>query len=107
MLEIDNIIYFDNDDDFYAFAVNPSFIINECSNNSGYYYDFNFTNDYNNAIGCGKSFMIRDKKSKVNKHKCVYNRTVCKQVDNLKPYYGNWSEVRINKKIKLREENGD
>jgi hypothetical protein len=51
--------------------------------------------------------MMRDKKSKVNKHKCVYNRMVCKQVDNLKPYYGNWSEVRINKKIKLREENGD
>ena len=32
MLELDNVIYFDTDDDFYSYAVKPNFVVNQNPN---------------------------------------------------------------------------
>jgi hypothetical protein len=85
-----NIIYFENDDEFYKFAVVPELIVKkgyvEHLGKEVFYTDFDFTNNYIDAVNSGKSFVIKDPDSKVYKHKSVSFRTECKPVSNLKKY---------------------
>ena len=106
MLELDNILYFDNDDDFFAFTVKPQVII--CDNESGYSgYDIDFTDDYKNAVSNNKRFCIKDENSKVYKHNCVSYKLMSKDVQNLEPYFAGFTDKKINKKLQALEENGD
>lgn len=85
-----DIIYFNNDDEFYNFAVVPELVVKkgyvEHLDRDVYYTDFNFTNNYIDAINAGKSFVIKDPDSKIFKHQSVSFRTECKPVSNLKKY---------------------
>ena len=87
----DCVMYFDTDDDFYQFCVEPVLIAREYTNNRGdidYYSDFNFTNAYQDAIKNNIAFVIRDKNSNILKHKGVVSyKTISKQTQNLKPWY--------------------
>jgi len=74
-------IYFDNDDDFYAFSVNPTLINKEfidANGNVRYYCD---------AVNSGKKFIIKDENSNIYKHQAVSFRTISKPVSNLGYYY--------------------
>ena len=86
-----NVIYFDNDDDFYQFCVEPQLVSREYTNNNGeidQYLDFNFTPGYNDAIDNATIFVINDKNSNILKHNNVVSyRTISKKVDNVKPWY--------------------
>ena len=85
-----NIIYFNNDDEFFNFCVNPEIVINETTDangNPGCYYTFNFTDVYNSCIRDGKKFIIMDDNSRIFKNKCVSYRTITKPVENLEPYF--------------------
>lgn len=106
MLELDNIIYFDSDDDFYAFSVKPIAMI--CSNAcDSLGYDFDFTDDYKNALTNNKRFCIKDENSKVYKHNCVSYKLISKDVQNLEPYFAKFTDRKISKKLQQLEENGD
>lgn len=93
-----DIMCFDTDDDFYTFCVNPVLVVKEYTNKNGeidQYSDFDFTNDYNDAINRNIAFVIRDKNSQILKHKGIVSyRTVSKQTQNLLPY---WYEKIYNK----------
>lgn len=86
------IMYFDNDDDFYNFCVNPKLFARELSvTNNGeklYSYDFDYTDAYKNALSDNKLFVIKDEDSQIYKHKAVSYRTITKPVKNLEQYLG-------------------
>ena len=89
--EYTDVMYFNTDDDFYAFCVEPVLVVKEYINNSGQvdqYTDFNFTNAYEEAVKNNIAFAIRDKKSQILKHNGVVSyRTISKQSQNLKPWF--------------------
>ncbi len=97
--DFDSVIYFDTDNDFYNFCVEPVLIPKEYTNQNGeidQYSDFNFTSCYNDAIDRNIAFVIRDKNSQILKHNGVVSyRTISKQTQNLLPY---WYEKIFNKK---------
>ena len=106
MLELDNVIYFDNDNDFFAFSVKPEIMI--CDNTTGCIgYDIDFTDGYKNAISNNKKFCIKDENSKIYKHNCVSYKLLSKDVLNLEPYFAGFTDKKINKKLEKVEENGD
>ena len=80
-----NIIYFENDDEFYEFCVNPSLKVVEGKN--GHYTDFDFNYAYEKALKEGKRFVIKDEDSQIYKRGFVSYRTVTKKVENLDPYF--------------------
>ena len=89
---LDNVIYFDNDDEFYDYCVEPKLITIPFVDKNGdtrYYTDFNFTNAYNNDVKDGKIFIIKDENSQIYKHKAVSYRTITKEISNLEPWYKN------------------
>ena len=53
MIELDNVIYFDTDDDFYNYAVKPNFVVNQ-NPNGGMSYDMDMTDEYKLAVENGK-----------------------------------------------------
>jgi len=86
----DNIIYFDNDKEFYEFCVIPNLVVNEYIDDLGnvkYYTDFDFSSPYLNAIKQGKKFMIMDSDSQIFKHQAVSYRTITKPIENLEQYF--------------------
>ena len=86
----DNIIYFDNDQEFYDYAVIPELVPVKYISKSGeerYYTDFNFTPQYNNAVKDGITFIIKDEDSQIYKHGCVSFRTISKDIPNLEPWF--------------------
>lgn len=89
--EYTDVMYFNTDDDFYAFCVEPVLVVKEYINNSGQVdqcTDFNFTNAYEEAVKNNIAFVIRDKKSQILKHNGVVSyRTISKQSQNLKPWF--------------------
>lgn len=103
MLTLDNTIYFDNDNDFFDYAVNPALIANQ-SDSGNVFYDFNFTDEYLNAVNNGMSFMIKDRLSKIYKHNCVSYKTLSKPVSNLKQYQGSFTDLILDKKLQLVQE---
>ena len=86
-----DVMYFNTDDDFYAFCVEPVLVAKEYINNSGQvdqFADFNFTNAYEEAVKNNVAFVIRDKNSQILKHNGVVSyRTISKQSQNLKPWF--------------------
>ena len=86
----DNIIYFDNDNEFYEYCVVPELVPVQYINSEGnekYYCDFNLSSQYNNAINNGTRFIIKDEDSQIYKHGCVSYRTISKDIQNLDPWY--------------------
>lgn len=90
------IMYFDNDDDFYNFCVNPKLFARELSvTNNGeklYSYDFDYTDAYKKALSDNKLFVIKDEDSQIYKHKAVSYRTITKPVKNLEQYLGKFDD---------------
>ena len=97
MLELDNVIYFDTDDDFYNYAVKPNFVVNQ-NPTGGMFYDMDMTDEYKLAVENGKLFCIKDENSAIYKHGCVSCRTLSKQVQNLEPYFADFTDRIIEKK---------
>lgn len=85
----DNIIYFDSDEDFYKFCVVPELITIECDIDGvkHYYYDFDFSYLYKDAIKQGKHFIIKDENSSIFKNKTISYRTITKPIQNLYQYF--------------------
>jgi len=85
-----NILFFDTDDDFYNFCVDPCIVPVKDTLPDGtenYYTTFNFTNDYNDAVAQGKTFIIKNENSQIFKRGCVSCGFHTKKVKNLEPYY--------------------
>lgn len=95
MKTIDNIIYFDNDQEFYDYSVIPELTPIAYTDKSGterYYTDFSFTPQYHNAINNGMTFIIKDEDSQIYKHGGVSYRTIFKEVPNLEPWFDDEDE---------------
>lgn len=89
MLQIPKKMYFDTDDDFYNFCVEPSIVQKERTLKNGESlksFDFNFTWDYNDAINNNVMFIIKDPNSQIYKNQAVSYRTITKPVSNLEEY---------------------
>ena len=107
MLELDNVIYFDTDDDFYNYAVKPNFVVNQ-NPNGRMCYDMDMTDEYKLAVENGKLFCIKDENSAIYKHGCVSCRTLSKQVQNLEPYFTDFTDRIIEKKTnEVKNSNGN
>jgi len=90
MEAIDKVIYFDNDQEFYDYAVIPELVPISYIDKSGiekYYTDFNFTEPYTNAVNDGMIFIIKDEDSQIYKHGGVSYRTIFKEIPNLEPWF--------------------
>lgn len=87
-----NIIYFDNDDEFYEYAVVPEIVAYKTNHIDKfgypiYYYDWNFSDMYNDDIKNGMLYMIKDENSQIFKHGAVTYSTITKSVPNLQQYF--------------------
>ena len=94
-IKVPQVMFFDNDDDFYTFCVTPQIVARNYINHNGemdQYGDFDFTPAYNDAINKGIQFVILDPNSQIIKHNNVVSyRTISKKVQNLNNYrYGNY-----------------
>jgi len=90
MIEKDNIIYFDNDNEFYEYCVVPELIpvqYIDKDGNENYYNDFKLSSQYNIALNKGKRFIIKDENSQIFKHGCVSYRTISKDIQNLDQWF--------------------
>lgn len=86
-----NIIFFNDDNEFYQYCVVPELIPVQYIDNSGdtkFYTDFNFTPEYKNAINNGMTFIIKDENSNIFKHGSVSYRTITKDIQNLEQWFG-------------------
>lgn len=80
------IRYFENDDEFYAYCVDPRII--PLKSDEGFYYTtFNFTPQYICDVNNGVKFIIKDINSKIFKHKVVCVGLMSKRVQNLEEYF--------------------
>jgi len=89
MEERNNVIYFDCDDSFYDFCVNPRITIIDTVDTNGnktYKQHVDYTQTYKDAVAAGKQFVIKDPKSQINKHKTVSYRSAVLPVQNLLAY---------------------
>lgn len=88
----DSIMFFDTDDDFYQFCIDPSPKFNTDDIDAGLAtvlsYTYDFTKSYYDAIADGIKFVIKDPKSVISKHGSVHHRLINKPVQNLEPYHG-------------------
>ena len=80
------IRYFENDDDFYNYCVDPR-IVPMKSDEGFYYTTFNFTPQYLSDVDNGVVFIIKDVNSKIFKHKTVSVGLMNKRVQNLEQYF--------------------
>lgn len=97
MEDENNIIFFDNDNDFYEFCVEPKVFPakDEHLQDLGY-IDFNLSAAYQDAVTAGKSFMIKDINSQIYKKGCVSYRTISKPIKNLKKYSAKYRNAKNN-----------
>lgn len=89
--DTDNIMYFDNDECFADFCIKPAYIIVTskcCDGQDRMFADYDFTDEYKNAVSCGKRFCIRDLHSHVNKDGYLAYKSATKKIDNVEKYYG-------------------
>ena len=82
---VDKDLFFDNDDEFYEFAVIPALVVKQ-SNAGTAYTDFEFTDLYKDAIANDRHFYIKDEKSRIAKHKAVSYGVLTKPVQNIGEY---------------------
>ena len=80
------IRYFDNDDDFYNYCVDPR-IVPMKSKEGFYYTTFNFTPQYLSDVNNGVKFVIKDVNSKIFKRQAVCVGLMNKRVQNLEQYF--------------------
>ena len=94
MITLDNIIFFDSDDEFYNFAVVPQTYVKyvNYNNESRPVMDFDLSYKYNRAIDNNYNFIIRNEDSQIYKHGCVNFGCMSKPIKNLKPYFKNFTE---------------
>ena len=88
----DKIIYFENDDEFFDYAVIPQLIgikYLDDNGNEKYYYDFELSSQYNNAVNNDYIFIIKDENSKIYKRRYVTYHTISKEIKNLEPWFNN------------------
>lgn len=78
----DNIIYFNNDNEFYDWAVNPNPVINRSQTGIPYFY-FDTTKNYQDALNSGKKFCIKDKNSLIKKRGCCCYRSCVIPIENI------------------------
>lgn len=78
--------YFENDDEFYSYAVDPRIIPMKLKEGV-YYTTFNFTPQYLSDVDNGVIFVIKDVNSKIFKHKAVCVGLMNKRVQNLEQYF--------------------
>lgn len=84
-------IYFDDDQEFYDYAVIPNLkVVNYVGNDGSerYHTDFDLSSQYFNALNNGMTFVIKDPNSQIYKHGCVSYRTISKPIENLFPWIG-------------------
>lgn len=81
-----NTIYFDSDDEFLTFCVDPRPVIRKGKHAK--YVDFNFTKHYKDELDNGTRFCIKDENSVITKRGAVTFMTESKAVENLDPWYG-------------------
>lgn len=91
-----NAIFFDNDDEFYQFAVNPLLTVTNGDNIP--YSDWNFTDGYNSALAANTDFIICDDNSKTYKNQSVSYRTITKPVTIKR--YDKLGEIHTKRKVK-------
>ena len=85
-----NVLYFDNDDDFTRFCMDPTLKTYEYTDAEGnvkYKCDYEFSPAYNHAIEQGKVFVILDPKSRILKNGDLTYRSTTKTIDNLDLMY--------------------
>ena len=78
--------YFENDDEFYSYPVDPRIIPMKLKEGV-YYTTFNFTPQYLSDVDNGVMFVIKDANSKIFKHKAVSVGIMNKRVQNLEQYF--------------------
>ena len=97
-----SIMYFDNDDEFYQFCVNPEIITSpytRVDGTTGYIADWDFSQGYKDAIDKGIHFIIKDEDSSIYKHGAITHRVNTKKIQNLDPYYKMPSKIKGMKKL--------
>ena len=83
-------MYFDNDDEFYIFSVDPNIITTpytRADGTTGYVADWDFTQGYKDAVADGVRFIIKDEDSQIYKHKAITHRVATKPISNLEQYF--------------------
>ncbi len=81
--------YFDNDEEFFKFCVVPVMVTNKETNDDGtscFESDWDFTQEYKDAVKDGIRFIIKDENSQIYKHQAVTFNVITKPVDNLEYY---------------------
>lgn len=90
--ENNKYMFFDCDNDFYEFSINPNPIFNTKDYEEGLSkyltFTYDFSEAYYDAINNGITFVIKDPNSAITKHNCISHRTITKPVQNLEPYMG-------------------
>ena len=81
------VMCFENDDEFFDFAVNPLIRVMEDPKSGTHYYDYDLTTNYNDALKDNVEFIIRDPNSLISKRNCVSYKLISKKIQNMHPYY--------------------
>lgn len=79
----DNRMFFKNDDEFINFCLKSDPTIYHNDEYNFRYFDYDFTDEYNNAINNGINFIINDPNSLVFKRKAVNKGLITKPIQNL------------------------
>lgn len=77
------IIVFDTDNDFELYALKPDYGIYKSEISGMYYYDADFTDQYQKDLEDGVCYCIDCPESKVRKRKCVSKGAISKDVENI------------------------
>lgn len=76
-----NKICFDNDEEFFNFAVKPQIVVRQGKH--GLYTDWEFTDEYEDAVSRGVRFVVSDPNSRIMKNQIVCYKTISKNVENV------------------------
>jgi len=79
------VIIFENDADFEAYAIDPTYRI-KTSDKGTQYYNWSFTDAYTTETANGSKFLIKERNSKIVKRGCVTHGTISKKVNNVFRY---------------------
>ena len=84
-----NTLYFNNDDEFYRFCINPNIVIYQEIDNDDMCHNVftaNTSDIYNSCVKSGTKFIIKDPKSRILKNKCISYKTITIPIENVEPY---------------------
>lgn len=80
--QANNIIYFDNDEEFYGLCVNPEPVIKTSSKTGITYFDMDFTEWYKSHVDEATKIVILDDKSTILRHGGVVTYRTCNKKIN-------------------------